>query len=141
MQTSARNTLQGRVTSIEPGSVNAVVTLEIGSGQRIVASITRDSVERLGLAEGMEATMLVKATSVIVTTATDNPTSARNFVPGTVHAVDRGAVNSVVTLDVADDERLVATVTNESVDRLGLEVGVTAAGLFKASSVILATGG
>lgn len=140
METSARNTLPGTVVALDAGAVNAVVTLDVGAEAAIVASITLESARRLGLAEGQPVTALVKATSVIVTTAQDNPTSARNFLPGTVRDVERGAVNSVVTLDVADGQRLTATVTNESVDRLGLKPGAAAAGLFKASSVILAAG-
>ena len=140
MQTSARNAFEGRVASIEPGAVNAVVTVDVGGDEPIVASITKGSAERLGLSEGSPVTALIKATSVIVTTAGGNPTSARDFLAGTVHEVARGAVNSVVTLDVAGGQRLTATVTNDSVDRLGLASGVAAAGLFKASSVIVATG-
>lgn len=140
METSARNTFHGTVASLEPGAVNALVAIDIGAGERIVASITRDSAERLALAEGKAATALVKATSVIVTTARDNPTSARNFLSGTVREVTRGAVNSVVVLDVAGGQALTATITNDSVDRLGLEAGGSAAGLVKASSVIVATG-
>ena len=43
----------------------ALVEIEAGP-HRVIAAITRDSVEELGLAEGVEATALVKATSVMV---------------------------------------------------------------------------
>ena len=43
----------------------ALVEIEAGP-HRVTAAITRDSVEELGLAEGVEATALVKATSVMV---------------------------------------------------------------------------
>jgi molybdopterin-binding protein len=43
----------------------ALVEIEAGP-HRVTAAITRDSVEELGLAPGVPATALVKATSVMV---------------------------------------------------------------------------
>jgi molybdopterin-binding protein len=53
------------VQSVEVDGVMALV--EIAAGPFLVtAAITRDSVEELGLAPGVEATAMVKATSVMV---------------------------------------------------------------------------
>ncbi|HKP88456.1 MAG TPA: helix-turn-helix transcriptional regulator [Thermoleophilaceae bacterium] len=62
---SARNRFPGVVTSVEVDGVMALVEIEAGPF-RVTAAITRDSVEELGLAEGVEATATVKATSVMV---------------------------------------------------------------------------
>ncbi len=62
---STRNRFAGRVVSVEVDGVMALVEIEAGP-HRVTAAITRDSVEELGLAEGVEATALVKATSVMV---------------------------------------------------------------------------
>lgn len=62
---SARNRFPGRVTSVEVDGVMALVEIEAGPF-RVTAAITRDSVEELGLKEGVAATALVKATSVMV---------------------------------------------------------------------------
>ncbi len=62
---SARNRFSGVVTSVEVDGVMALVEIEAGP-HRITAAITRDSVEELGLAEGVAATAMVKATSVMV---------------------------------------------------------------------------
>jgi molybdopterin-binding protein len=62
---SARNRFTGVVRSVEVDGVMALVEIEAGP-HRITAAITRDSVEELGLAEGVEATAMVKATSVMV---------------------------------------------------------------------------
>jgi molybdopterin-binding protein len=64
---SARNRFPGVITSIEVAGVMALVEIEAGP-HRITAAITRDSVEELGLREGMQATAAVKATSVMVQT-------------------------------------------------------------------------
>src|SRR2546421_6804894 len=62
---SARNRLSGVVRSVEVDGVMALVEIEAGPFL-ITAAVTRDSVEELGLAEGVEATATVKATSVMV---------------------------------------------------------------------------
>jgi molybdopterin-binding protein len=62
---SARNRFPGRVVSVESDGVMAIVEIEAGP-HRVTAAITRDAVEELGLAPGVEATAAVKATSVMV---------------------------------------------------------------------------
>jgi molybdopterin-binding protein len=62
---SARNRFPGVVRSVELGGVMALVEIEAGP-HRVTAAITRDSVEEMKLAEGVRATALVKATSVMV---------------------------------------------------------------------------
>jgi molybdopterin-binding protein len=62
---SARNRFPGVVRSVEVGGVMALVEIEAGPFV-VTAAITRDSVEELGLAEGVEVTAAVKATSVMV---------------------------------------------------------------------------
>ena len=62
---SARNRFPGRVVSVEADGVMALVEIEAGP-HRVTAAITRDAVDELGLAPGVEATATVKATSVMV---------------------------------------------------------------------------
>lgn len=62
---SARNRFPGVITSVEVDGVMALVEIEAGP-HRITAAVTRDSVEELGLAAGVQATAAVKATSVMV---------------------------------------------------------------------------
>ena len=62
---SARNRFAGIVRSVEVDGVMALVEIEAGPFL-VTAAITRDSVDELGLAPGVEATAAVKATSVMV---------------------------------------------------------------------------
>jgi molybdopterin-binding protein len=62
---SARNRFAGVVRSVEADGVMALVELEAGPFL-VTAAITRDSVEELGLAPGVSATAVVKATSVMI---------------------------------------------------------------------------
>jgi molybdopterin-binding protein len=64
MRLSTRNQLPATVTSIDLGSVMAVVKVELAGGQQVTASITKDAVEELDLAVGKAVTVLVKSTDV-----------------------------------------------------------------------------
>ena len=68
MKLSARNQLPGTVRSINRGEAIANVELDV-SGQRLVASITVEAVEDLGLAEGSQVTAVIKASDVLIATS------------------------------------------------------------------------
>jgi molybdate transport system regulatory protein len=65
METSARNQLNGTVSSVTMGSVMAEIVVDV-AGAKVVAAITKDSAERLGLAEGKSVTAIIKATDVMI---------------------------------------------------------------------------
>ncbi|CAN7432521.1 TOBE domain-containing protein [Phenylobacterium sp. LjRoot164] len=67
-------------------------------------------------------------------------TSARNALRGVVSDITPGAVNSEVTLKIADGVDIVSIVTRQSVEDLGLAVGKPAIALIKSSFVVLAKG-
>ena len=63
---SARNRLRGTVTEVRVEGLLAQVELTVTEPVRVVAVVTRDAVEELGLKPGMAATAVVKSTSVMV---------------------------------------------------------------------------
>ena len=65
--------------------------------------------------------------------------SARNRLEGSIAAVNPGAVNTEVVLDLGGSDTLVAVVTSESAKRMGLAVGKRAMGLVKAPWVTIVT--
>jgi molybdopterin-binding protein len=67
MKISARNQLQGTVQAITRGEAIANVALDV-AGQRLVASITVEAVEDLGLSEGSQVTAVIKASDVMIAT-------------------------------------------------------------------------
>jgi molybdate transport system regulatory protein len=66
MRLSARNQLTGTVAAIDPGAVMAVVTVNLDGGQHVTASITKQSVEELGLQIGSPVTAIIKSTEVLL---------------------------------------------------------------------------
>lgn len=66
MKTSARNVLKGTVNQVQEGAVNAEVVLELAGGSKVYAIVTRDAVQELGLAAGVSATAVIKASHIIL---------------------------------------------------------------------------
>ncbi|MFY9262327.1 MAG: TOBE domain-containing protein [Actinomycetaceae bacterium] len=65
--------------------------------------------------------------------------SARNQLPGKVVSIEKGAVTAIVQIEVAPGLVITSSVTNDSVDNLGLTVGSDAYAVIKASAVMLGT--
>jgi molybdopterin-binding protein len=63
---SARNVIKGKVLKVTHGAVNSEVVLELAPGIEVVAIITRQSAETLGLMVGSGAYAVIKASSVMI---------------------------------------------------------------------------
>ena len=140
MKTSARNQFLGTVTAVQRGAINDEVELAIVGGQKLIATVTHESTESLGLVAGAEAFALIKASSIIIVTDTQGAKfSARNRLQGVITRLQPGAVNSEVVIALPGGGAIAAIITLDSSTALGLAVGQTATAIFKASSVIVGT--
>ena len=139
LKTSARNQFVGTVSGVRAGAVNDEVELTLPGGTRLVAIVTCERTQPLGLRPGLTACVLLNSWSVIVATGLEGAkVSARNQWHGTITSVTPGAVNAEVVLDLDGGGSIGATVTQASLRELGFAPGQRATALFKASSVILA---
>jgi len=140
MELSTRNVFQGTIKELKAGIVTTEVVLSLPGGNDIVATITNESVDHLGLAPGKEACALIKAPLVIIVAGEPNMRfSTRNMLTGTISRIEPGAVNAEVIIDISPGQSICAVITMGSVKSMGLKVGDSVTALFKASSVILAT--
>jgi len=139
MKLSARNQLKGTVDNVTEGAVNGVVTVKVGD-EAVTADITMEAIKDLGLESGKDATVIVKASNVLIAAGNERLTnlSARNQLVGTVTKVAKGAVNGHVTLALAGGGTLTSSITNEAIDELGLAEGSPAVAIVKATDVMLA---
>lgn len=64
---SARNQIEGTITEIKKGVVNAVVKLDAAGDVKVTSVITMDSVNELGLDVGKKAVAIIKSSSVMIT--------------------------------------------------------------------------
>jgi molybdopterin-binding protein len=65
MKLSARNQLAGKVVAVRKGEAIANVELDV-AGMRLVASITVEAVDELGLQEGRDVVAVIKASDVMI---------------------------------------------------------------------------
>ncbi|MDO9438834.1 TOBE domain-containing protein [Hydrogenophaga sp.] len=139
MKTSARNQWTGKVSAVRAGAVNDEVEVSLPGGQRVAAIITRESTQSLGLKTQLEVIVLVKASSVLLTTDLQGAKiSADNRMEGEVLSVTPGATNAEINVKTADGLEVVAIVTQGTVASLSLAPGVAVTAFVKASDVVLA---
>ena len=65
MQISGRNKLNGTVINTIAGTATAEVEVDLGNGKSIVGTITRRSLDEMGIRKGDNITALIKASSVM----------------------------------------------------------------------------
>ncbi len=63
---SARNIISGTVTGVVEGPVSAEVGVDIGAGNTLTAVITETSAKSLGLKTGSKASLIIKASGIII---------------------------------------------------------------------------
>ncbi len=134
MKISARNQFRGKVVSVKRGAVNGIVTLK-SDGMDISGTISLAAIDELGLKEGVEAIAIIKATEVMMGKGSLS-ISARNLFEGTVKEIDKGAVNDIVKLELPSGKIMSSTISDAAVQELGLESGVKAVAIVKATSVL-----
>ena len=66
MKLSARNQLEGKIVGVDKGAVMANIKIEVSEPNVITAVITKESADKLGLAEGDDVTAIIKSTEVII---------------------------------------------------------------------------
>jgi molybdopterin-binding protein len=66
MKISARNQLKGKVVAVTPGATTSHVSIDIGGGNTVMASITNEAVADLGLKPGDAVWAIIKASDVMV---------------------------------------------------------------------------
>lgn len=63
--------------------------------------------------------------------------SARNQLKGKVAAIQEGAVNGVVVIDIGGSNKISATISMSAIKELNLKVGSDAIAVIKATSVMV----
>ncbi len=66
MRISARNQIKGTILDVTKGATTSHIRVDIGGGQIVTSSITNESVDELGLKAGGKATVVIKASDVMI---------------------------------------------------------------------------
>lgn len=137
MQISARNQIIGTIEKISLGAVNAEIQIKLKSGKSIVSIITNSSVENLGLAINDEVVAVIKSSNVLLSTQTNLKLSARNSLNGNIEEINIGSVNAEVVVNIGNEDKIVAIVTINSIENMGLKVGASVDVIIKASDIMI----
>ncbi|HDS9359567.1 TPA: molybdenum-dependent transcriptional regulator [Enterobacter cancerogenus] len=138
LQTSARNQWFGTVTARDNSLVQQHIDILLADGTtRLKAAITAQSGERLGLDEGKEVLVLLKAPWVNITLQPERAGEADNQLRGAISHIERGEEQCEVLMTLPDGQVLCATVPASEASELAEGAIVTA--YFNADRVILAT--
>ena len=137
MKISARNQIAGKVVELKKGPVNSEVVVS-ANGEKIVAVITNDATEALGLKVSSDVVCIFKAQSVLVAKADAVlAVSARNKIKGTIAEIKEGAVNCEIVITTSAGVTLTAIVTEDAKKELALTKGASVYAIIKASSILV----
>ena len=138
MTISARNMFTGKINAIRTGAINAEISLLTDSQLTIVATITRVHLRQMQLEVGKTVEAYIKAPWIMLHKG-EHPihSSARNQLSGTISSMTRGAVNSMVKVQLKDGSMMQCIITKAAMLELALAPGDAVTLLFKASHVLL----
>ena len=138
LQTSARNQWFGTITGRDHQQVQQHVEVLLADGQtRLKVAITAQSADRLGLDEGQEVLVLLKAPWVGITLDAAQAVQADNQLSGRISRIERGPEQCEVLMALPDGQSLCATLPVEQTRDLA--EGAEAIAYFNADRIILAT--
>jgi len=138
LQTSARNQWFGTVVARESHQVQHAIEVLLANGStRLKVAITARSSARLGLAEGKEVLVLLKAPWVKITQDEAVAAGMDNQLPATIHHIERGETQCEVLMTLPDGQTLCATLPHAEAEHLRENSEVIAC--FAADQVIVAT--
>jgi molybdate transport system regulatory protein len=138
MKTSARNSFIGKVSRVNADSLLAEVEVTAFGGHKIVSVITKESMNSLGIVQGMPLIATVKAPMVIVVKEQDEQKSSmRNRLKGVISRINQSQVAAEVVVTLPEGTDVCALITAESVKKLELKPGDVVWAMFKAFSVVL----
>ncbi|HBY7041824.1 TPA: molybdenum-dependent transcriptional regulator [Klebsiella pneumoniae] len=138
LQTSARNQWFGTITGRDRQQVQQHVEVLLADGKtRLNVAITAQSAEKLGLDEGQEVLVLLKAPWVGITLDPAAARQADNQLSGRISHIECGSGQFEVLMTLADGQTLCATLPQAQA--AGLAEGTEAIAYFNADRIILAT--
>ncbi|HUO54325.1 MAG TPA: TOBE domain-containing protein [Rhodoblastus sp.] len=135
---SARNVFQTEVKQVTRGPVDVEVTLKFDDKRNILAIVTNEAADDLGLAPGKRVLALVKSSFIRLFSPEHAPADGRNCFVGEVSERTDAERNSEIRLDSGYGKSLHAVVPRQMAEDLGLQLGAKVAATFDPSQVILA---
>ncbi|MGJ0624160.1 molybdenum-dependent transcriptional regulator [Xenorhabdus bovienii] len=140
LQSSARNQFFGTIVERDHENIQQHVRILLADGKTsISAALTEQSANRLKLVKGKEVLVLIKAPWITLSKEPVTATPFDNALSGQVSLIETGTEHSEVILTLDGGESLCVTLTNQEMERSGLQPNDFVTALFNADKVIIAT--
>jgi molybdate transport system regulatory protein len=138
VKSSASNQLFGQIFEIKTGAIHREIDVRLKGGEHIVASMTNDEFDSLGLKDGDDVLLLIGMSEINIVTD-ENPyrLSARNSLKGTVIRIQQDGIDAEVFMRLPGGDSIVAMITQGSAESLDLKVGDSVKAVFKSNAVLL----
>ena len=138
VKSSATNQLFGQVFAIKIGAIHREIDVRLKGGEHVVASMTNDEFDSLGLKQGDDVLLLIGMSEInLITDEQPYRLSARNSLKGTVIRVQQDGVDAEVFIRLLGGDSIAALITGESTASLNLKVGDSVTAVFKSNAVLL----
>lgn len=138
LQVSSSNRLFGRVERMRVGYVDVEIDLAIAGGHSISVLVTQASAEALKLRPGMEVVALLDAAQIIlVKDFAGYRLSAGNQLSGVVERIERDEIDAMVILRLLHGDDIVAIISSESLQTMGLKVSDAVVAVFDPEAIAL----
>jgi molybdate transport system regulatory protein len=137
MQISARNQILGTIEKIEVDKVNANIILKTKSNQRIISSISKNSIENLNLEINKEVLAIFKSNNVMIATNELKGFSARNKLKGVISNLNFSEVNCEVTVMINETDCITSVITSTAAKELELHKMQEIYTIIKSSDIMI----
>jgi len=134
---SARNQLKAEVVKIEKGAVESKIFLKLHGEDTIMAIITNDSIDTLGIETGSKLFALFKANALTVDTDTTLNKSDLNRFIGKIIRINTDSFNAEVIIELNGGNTICSTMSTEKLDEQKLEIGMEVVAFCKPNTIIL----
>lgn len=137
MQISARNQILAKIEDINIDKVNANIVLKTKSNQRLVSSISKNSIENLVLEKNKEVLAIFKSNNVMISTNNVKGFSARNKIKGLINKLTFSEVSCEVNILINDADVITSVITTEAAKELELKIGQEVYAIIKSSDIMI----
>ena len=117
--------------------VNANIILRTKSNERLVSSISKNSVENLSLEVGKEVLAVFKSNSVMIACNELKGFSARNKIKGSISKLNFSEVSCEVSVLVNETDVITSVITSESAKELNLKIDQEIYAIIKSSDIMI----
>ncbi len=135
---SARNQLSGNIVSIENGDMSSDIVIALEGGQNLMATITKNSLKKLGIEKGSKVFALFKANSLMLSNENTNiDAKIANRFQGKVEKIEHGETYNDVIVAIEGGIKLCSQMRSSTLLKLNLDIGSSVTAFCRAEDIMI----